>query len=183
MGKNGLSAWCVKGYQVGSCLRCASEYLAQFSEPVSCGKILQVNRPFRHCHGIVDSCSFHKLCVSDLCLHEGLKTSHKAAIFLESWFLQIVWLCLPTDNGSVKLITSTIVGMLFYVQHHCIPKVWRVWTNLFFRFIQEFTYKSDTCRYLNVKFVVRLHLYRNSKRVNWIKCAYYLIQIFLLLYH
>lgn len=49
------------------------ECLVCFADLKAWGKILEVNGPFRHCHGKVDPSSFHKRCVSDLCLHGGLQ--------------------------------------------------------------------------------------------------------------
>lgn len=89
------SPWCVEGCLGGSCPKCSPERLARFSDPESCGKILEVNGPFRHCHGKVDPSSFYKRCVSDLCLHGGFQPalchslaeytavclSHKAVVY------------------------------------------------------------------------------------------------------
>ncbi|KAM9352917.1 IgGFc-binding protein-like [Symphorus nematophorus] len=71
--RSGQNPWCVEGCLGGSCPKCSSERLARFSDPEACGKILEVNGPFRHCHGKVDPSSFYKHCVSDLCLHGGLQ--------------------------------------------------------------------------------------------------------------
>lgn len=71
--RSGQSPWCVEGCLGGSCPKCSPERLARFSDPESCGKILEVNGPFRHCHGKVDPSSFYKRCVSDLCFHGGLQ--------------------------------------------------------------------------------------------------------------
>ncbi|XP_059194717.1 IgGFc-binding protein-like isoform X2 [Centropristis striata] len=71
--RSGQSPWCVEGCLGGSCPKCSSERLARFSDPEACGKILEVNGPFSHCHGKVDPSSFYKRCVSDLCLHGGLQ--------------------------------------------------------------------------------------------------------------
>ncbi|XP_041798261.1 IgGFc-binding protein-like [Chelmon rostratus] len=71
--RSGQNPWCVEGCLGGSCPKCSSERLVRFSDPEACGKILEVNGPFRHCHGKVDPSSFYKRCVSDLCLHGGLQ--------------------------------------------------------------------------------------------------------------
>ncbi|XP_063735180.1 IgGFc-binding protein-like [Eleginops maclovinus] len=71
--RSGQNPGCVEGCPGGSCPKCSSERLARFSDPESCGKILEVNGPFRQCHGKVDPSSFYKRCVSDLCLHGGLQ--------------------------------------------------------------------------------------------------------------
>ncbi|KAJ4930907.1 hypothetical protein JOQ06_025210, partial [Pogonophryne albipinna] len=71
--RNGQTPWCVEGCLGGSCPKCSSELLVRFSDPESCGKILEVNGPFRQCHGKVDPSSYYKRCVSDLCLHGGLQ--------------------------------------------------------------------------------------------------------------
>ncbi|CAK6960468.1 IgGFc-binding protein [Scomber scombrus] len=63
----------MEGCLGGSCPKCSSEHLALYSDPEACGKMLEVNGPFRHCHGKVDTSSFYKHCVSDLCLHGGLQ--------------------------------------------------------------------------------------------------------------
>nr|XP_057939674.1 IgGFc-binding protein [Doryrhamphus excisus] len=60
---------CVEGCLRGSCPNCSSEALARFSDAEACGKILEVNGPFRDCHSKVDPSSFYKNCVSDLCLY------------------------------------------------------------------------------------------------------------------
>lgn len=64
-----------------SCLKCSSERLVRSSDPEACGKILEVNGPFKHCHGKVDPSSFNKHCISDLCLHGGLQS----ALSLSPW--------------------------------------------------------------------------------------------------
>ncbi|XP_028281769.1 IgGFc-binding protein-like [Parambassis ranga] len=93
--QSGQNPWCVEGCLGGSCPKCSSERLARFSDPEACGKILEVNGPFRHCHGKVDPSSFYKRCISDLCLHGGLQSvlchsladytavclSHKATVY------------------------------------------------------------------------------------------------------
>lgn len=81
--RSGQNTWCVEGCLGGSCPKCSSERLARFSDPEACGKILEVNGPFRHCHGKVDPSSFYKRCVSDLCLHEGLQPAlcHSLAVY------------------------------------------------------------------------------------------------------
>lgn len=93
--RSGPNPWCVEGCLGGSCPKCSSERLARFSDPEACGKILEVNGPFRHCHGKVDPSSFYKRCASDLCLHGGLQPalchslaeytavclSHKATVY------------------------------------------------------------------------------------------------------
>nr|XP_046255484.1 IgGFc-binding protein-like isoform X2 [Scatophagus argus] len=93
--RRGQNPWCVEGCLGGSYPKCSSERLAHFSDPESCGKILEVNGPFRHCHGKVDPSSFYRHCVSDLCLHGGLQPalchslaeytavclSHKATVY------------------------------------------------------------------------------------------------------
>ncbi|XP_071062157.1 IgGFc-binding protein [Pseudochaenichthys georgianus] len=71
--RNGQTPWCVEVCLGGSCPKCSSELLVRFSDPESCGKILEVNGPFRRCHGKVDPSSYYKRCVSDLCLHGGLQ--------------------------------------------------------------------------------------------------------------
>ncbi|KAK1895713.1 Alpha-tectorin, partial [Dissostichus eleginoides] len=71
--RSGQTPWCVEGCLGGSCPKCSSELLVRFSDPESCGKILEVNGPFRQCHGKVDPSSYYKRCVSDLCLHGGLQ--------------------------------------------------------------------------------------------------------------
>ncbi|XP_061677224.1 IgGFc-binding protein [Syngnathoides biaculeatus] len=65
----GINHWCAEGCQGGSCPNCSSEALNRFSDPTACGKILEVNGPFKHCHSKVDPFSFYKNCVSDLCLY------------------------------------------------------------------------------------------------------------------
>ncbi|XP_077384324.1 IgGFc-binding protein [Festucalex cinctus] len=67
--RSGQNRWCVEGCRGGSCPNCSSEALERFSDPAACGKILEVNGPFRHCHSEVDPSSFYKSCVSDLCLY------------------------------------------------------------------------------------------------------------------
>ncbi|XP_070690944.1 IgGFc-binding protein [Pempheris klunzingeri] len=93
--RSGQTPWCVEGCLGGSCLKCSSEHLTRFSDPEACGKILEVNGPFRHCHGKVDPSIFYKRCLSDLCLHGGLQSalchslaeytavclSHKATVY------------------------------------------------------------------------------------------------------
>ncbi|XP_030248331.1 IgGFc-binding protein-like isoform X5 [Sparus aurata] len=81
--RSGQNTWCVEGCLGGSCPKCSSERLARFSDPEACGKILEVNGPFRHCHGKVDPSSFYKRCVSDLCLREGLQPAlcHSLAVY------------------------------------------------------------------------------------------------------
>ncbi|XP_061531066.1 IgGFc-binding protein [Phycodurus eques] len=64
-----LNHSCVEGCLGGSCPNCSSEALDRFSDPAACGKILEVNGPFKHCHSKVDPSSFYKSCVSDLCLY------------------------------------------------------------------------------------------------------------------
>ncbi|XP_028437147.1 IgGFc-binding protein [Perca flavescens] len=71
--RSGQNPWCVEGCLGGSCPKCSSERLARFSDLEACGKILEVNGPFRNCHGKVDPSSFYKHCISDLCLHRGLQ--------------------------------------------------------------------------------------------------------------
>lgn len=71
--RSGGSPWCVEGCLGGSCPNCSSEQLTRYSDPGACGRILQVNGPFRECHGKLDPSSFYKRCVSDLCLHGGLQ--------------------------------------------------------------------------------------------------------------
>ncbi|XP_051261445.1 IgGFc-binding protein-like isoform X2 [Dicentrarchus labrax] len=71
--RSGRNLWCVEGCLGGSCPKCSSERLSRLSDPEACGKILEVNGPFRHCHGKVDPSSFYKRCISDLCLHGGLQ--------------------------------------------------------------------------------------------------------------
>lgn len=73
--RSGQNPWCVEGCLGGSCPNCSSERLARFSDPEACGKILEVNGPFRHCHGKVDPSSFYTRCLTDLCLHGGLQTA------------------------------------------------------------------------------------------------------------
>ncbi|XP_041649020.1 IgGFc-binding protein isoform X2 [Cheilinus undulatus] len=81
--RSGQNPWCVEGCLGGSCPKCSSERLALFSDPKACGKILEVNGPFRHCHGKVNPSSFYKRCVSDLCLHRGLQPAlcHSLAVY------------------------------------------------------------------------------------------------------
>ncbi|CAJ1061665.1 LOW QUALITY PROTEIN: IgGFc-binding protein [Xyrichtys novacula] len=81
--RSGQNPWCVEGCLGGSCPKCSSERLALFSDPEACGKILEVNGPFRHCHGKVNPSSFYKRCVSDLCLHGGLQPAlcHSLALY------------------------------------------------------------------------------------------------------
>ncbi|XP_077431132.1 IgGFc-binding protein-like isoform X2 [Vanacampus margaritifer] len=67
--RSGQNHWCVEGCLGGSCPNCSSEALERFSDPAACGKILEVNGPFRHCHSEVDPSSFYKSCISDLCLY------------------------------------------------------------------------------------------------------------------
>ncbi|XP_049587088.1 IgGFc-binding protein isoform X3 [Syngnathus scovelli] len=67
--------WCVEGCLGGSCPNCSSEALDRFSDPAACGKILEVNGPFRHCHSKVDPSGFYKSCVSDLCLYGDVQTA------------------------------------------------------------------------------------------------------------
>ncbi|XP_074538742.1 IgGFc-binding protein [Halichoeres trimaculatus] len=81
--RSGQNPWCVEGCLGGSCPKCSSEHLALFSDPEACGKILEVNGPFRHCHGKVNPSSFYKHCVSDLCLYRGLQSAlcHSLALY------------------------------------------------------------------------------------------------------
>lgn len=93
--RRGHSPCCVEGCPGGTCPKCSPEHLAHFSDQESCGRILQVNGPFRHCHSKVDPSSFYKRCISDLCLHGGLQPalchslaeytavclSHRAAVY------------------------------------------------------------------------------------------------------
>ncbi|KAM6995326.1 IgGFc-binding protein [Tautogolabrus adspersus] len=81
--RTGQNPWCVDGCLGGSCPKCSTERLALFSDPEACGKILEVNGPFRHCHGKVNPSSFYKRCVSDLCLHGGLQPAlcHSLAVY------------------------------------------------------------------------------------------------------
>ncbi|XP_061919145.1 IgGFc-binding protein isoform X2 [Entelurus aequoreus] len=67
--RSGQNHWCVEGCLARSCPNCSSEALDHFSDPGACGKILEVNGPFRDCHSKVDPSSFYKNCVSDLCLY------------------------------------------------------------------------------------------------------------------
>uniref|UniRef100_A0A3Q3GMI2 IgGFc-binding protein-like n=1 Tax=Labrus bergylta TaxID=56723 RepID=A0A3Q3GMI2_9LABR len=81
--RSGQNPWCVDGCLGGSCPKCSTERLAHFSDPEACGKILEVNGPFRHCHGQVNPSIFYKRCVSDLCLHGGLQPAlcHSLAVY------------------------------------------------------------------------------------------------------
>ncbi|XP_061808679.1 IgGFc-binding protein [Nerophis lumbriciformis] len=67
--RSGQNHWCVEGCVARSCPNCSSEALDHFSDPGACGKILEVNGPFRDCHSKVDPSSFYKNCVRDLCLY------------------------------------------------------------------------------------------------------------------
>lgn len=53
-------SWCVEDCLGRSCPKCSSERPARFSDPEACGKILEINGPFTHCHGKVDPSSFYK---------------------------------------------------------------------------------------------------------------------------
>ncbi|KAM3613584.1 uncharacterized protein V6R79_001825 [Siganus canaliculatus] len=83
--RSGQSSLCVEGCLGGSCPKCSPERLASFSDLEACGKILEVNGPFRHCHSKVDPSSFYKHCISDLCLHGGLQPAlcHSLAEYTE----------------------------------------------------------------------------------------------------
>ncbi|KAM9782502.1 IgGFc-binding protein [Neosynchiropus ocellatus] len=67
--KSEQNPWCVDGCLGGSCPTCTSERSVQYSDLEACGKILEVNGPFRHCHARVDPSRFYQRCVTDLCLH------------------------------------------------------------------------------------------------------------------
>uniref|UniRef100_A0A8D2ZEQ9 VWFD domain-containing protein n=1 Tax=Scophthalmus maximus TaxID=52904 RepID=A0A8D2ZEQ9_SCOMX len=124
--RSGQNPWCVEGCLGGSCPKCSSERLAHFADPKACGKMLQVNGPFRHCHAKVDPSSFYKRCVSDLCLHGGLQPalchsladysavclSHKATVY--AWRSPgfccdsvAVHLCLGWQNNTVEMPRNT----------------------------------------------------------------------------
>ncbi|KAE8288669.1 IgGFc-binding protein Fcgamma-binding protein antigen [Larimichthys crocea] len=112
--RRGQNSWCCLG---GSCPKCSSENQARFSDPEACGKILEVNGPFRHCHGKVDPSSFYKRCVSDLCLHGGLQPalchslaaytavclSHKAIVY--AW--RNPEFCYPSCPSSTRYNMSS----------------------------------------------------------------------------
>uniref|UniRef100_A0A3Q3EKG2 VWFD domain-containing protein n=1 Tax=Labrus bergylta TaxID=56723 RepID=A0A3Q3EKG2_9LABR len=124
--RSGQNPWCVDDCLGGSCPKCSTERLAHFSDPEACGKILEVNGPFRHCHGKVNPSIFYKRCVSDLCLHGGLQPalchslavytsvclSHRATVY--AWrspgFCSdsaSVHLCLGLQNNTVEMPLNT----------------------------------------------------------------------------
>lgn len=109
--RNGQTPWCVEVCLGGSCPKCSSELLVRFSDPESCGKILEVNGPFRRCHGKVDPSSYYKRCVSDLCLHGGLQPAlcHSLAEYAA--------VCL-SHNAAVSAWRSP--G--FCCEYHCAPR-------------------------------------------------------------
>ncbi|XP_008299291.1 IgGFc-binding protein-like [Stegastes partitus] len=114
-GQNPLA--CVEGCLGGSCPECSSADLARFSDPEACRKILEVNGPFRHCHGKVDPSSFYKRCVSDLCLHGGLQPAlcHSLADYTAVCFSRkapvYAWrspgFCYPSCPSSTSYNTSS----------------------------------------------------------------------------
>lgn len=69
------SLWSVEDFLRGTCCKCSLQHLPRPSSPVSCGKILQVNGPFGHCHGVEDPFRIYKQCVGDLYLQEGLQAA------------------------------------------------------------------------------------------------------------
>lgn len=71
--RSGENPWCVEGCLGGSCPNCSPDHLAHYSDPEACGRILEVNGPFRHCHSKVDPSSFYMHCISDLCLYGDLQ--------------------------------------------------------------------------------------------------------------
>ncbi|XP_057690269.1 IgGFc-binding protein isoform X2 [Corythoichthys intestinalis] len=71
--RSGQNHSCYEGCLGGSCPNCSSDTLAPLSDPAGCGKILEVNGPFKHCHSKVDPSSFYKSCIGGLCLYGDVR--------------------------------------------------------------------------------------------------------------
>ncbi|XP_054637554.1 IgGFc-binding protein isoform X2 [Dunckerocampus dactyliophorus] len=122
--RSGQNHWCVEGCLGGSCPNCSSEALGRFSDAKACGKILEVNGPFRDCHSKVDPSSFYKNCVSDLCLYGDVQPAvcHSLADYADVclYHKALVYAWRSPEFCYESCPSSTIYSMSTAPIHICI---------------------------------------------------------------